>query len=836
MPKLVNLQTGARDLVEDEDLDAAVAGGKYAAPDATAVNRFGADTYVAPDVAKNEQAISPTVSAADVALAQGHAARAADASGVLGGAKALGGGIASGLTLGALNPWANEQEFHGALSLGGNIIGQTLPLLLSGGAAAPEELGADAALAAGRAGEAGSAITAAAEGAPVGLGELASKAASLHPYALAQRAGGAVGTAIGGGIGQIAGAAVEGAGFGAGQGVQESMLSQDPLTAEQIMGNISSNALFGMGIGAGISSVGKLAELGLSKAGGALRTASEARAALSSMPGDLAAMDENGLKAELTKATEQHTRDVADEVQNVKTQQAQQREQLVGQVKDLHEALKTDAPIFMAVGEDANKAVGGELWKIDGMKEAYAKIGGGFGRLSKGLGNTRALAENPKALTGLIDGLQRQELGLEAIQKQLPRLQETLADHPQFARGLPYVGEALDATRDQITKLKTLSQYVSPREIGRVVLDDAGQAAFPEKLLKLTSGESERVTAIKGAQQALKDGKDLGFVGSKVKRAAQTIASGAAHFVPGFGPLLAHSFGETAGNAIEWAARRLKGVAGKTADATSGHLETFLDTAKTAGKAARAPLVAHASEVLSKARFSDEEVPAKGDGLGDLFTARSAELRSQTQYMPDGSVQVRPEKRQQIAAAFDGIRAAAPVLADKLEDIATRKIAFLSSILPRKPDMGDSISFGPDKWKPSDLEIRAFARSVRAVEDPESVEKRLAHGVMTPEEARAYRTVYPARFAGLQQSILQGAPTLSKTLSMQKKIAVSVFTGVNLIPALQPNVLAVLQSTFRTEPGTTGGTQSPMAEPSYGHYGSLKSIDKPSPSQSRADE
>jgi hypothetical protein len=165
------------------------------------------------------------------------------------------------------------------------------------------------------------------------------------------------------------------------------------------------------------------------------------------------------------------------------------------------------------------------------------------------------------------------------------------------------------------------------------------------------------------------------------------------------------------------------------------------------------------------------------------------------------------------------------VLADKLETLAVRKAEYIATTMPRRPDVG-GLQIGPDNWKPSELEMRSWARTIRAVEDPDSVEARLAEGIITPEESAAYRAVYPERFALMQQAIFQAAPTLSKTLPMSKKLALSIFTGVPVTPTMQPNVFAVLQSTFTNEQGTDGGAHAPRPQPSFGAFGSTPTTDK----------
>jgi hypothetical protein len=130
------------------------------------------------------------------------------------------------------------------------------------------------------------------------------------------------------------------------------------------------------------------------------------------------------------------------------------------------------------------------------------------------------------------------------------------------------------------------------------------------------------------------------------------------------------------------------------------------------------------------------------------------------------------------------------------------------------------------------MQMRSFARTVRAVEDPHGVEERLAHGLITPEDAEAYRTCYPEKFQALQEQIMSTVPTLSKTLPMKRKVALFIFAGVPTAASLQPNVREVLQANFAMEKG--GGQQAPKPEPTYGPRGSIKSLDKPTPAQSRS--
>ena len=163
----------------------------------------------------------------------------------------------------------------------------------------------------------------------------------------------------------------------------------------------------------------------------------------------------------------------------------------------------------------------------------------------------------------------------------------------------------------------------------------------------------------------------------------------------------------------------------------------------------------------------------------------------------------------------------APILADRMETTTARRIGFLASKLPRRPGLGMQI--GPDTWRPSDFEIRKFARYAASVEDPQSVVERAANGSITPEDAEALREVYPEMFAEARNDILARLPELQKNLPYQKRLALSIFFGVPVDPAMTPQVLGLLQGNFAEEPGTDGGMQPPTAAPQFG------SVSKPEP-------
>jgi hypothetical protein len=67
-------------------------------------------------------------------------------------------------------------------------------------------------------------------------------------------------------------------------------------------------------------------------------------------------------------------------------------------------------------------------------------------------------------------------------------------------------------------------------------------------------------------------------------------------------------------------------------------------------------------------------------------------------------------------------------------------------------------------------------------------------------------------------------------LPYARKLSLSLLTGLPLVPALQPEILRVLQAQYASEPGTEGGTQAPVAAP---QFGSVKT-EQATPAQERS--
>jgi hypothetical protein len=275
-------------------------------------------------------------------------------------------------------------------------------------------------------------------------------------------------------------------------------------------------------------------------------------------------------------------------------------------------------------------------------------------------------------------------------------------------------------------------------------------------------------------------------------------------------------------------------VAGRTELAVARALRVGEKVTRAAERSTPAAAMG-ATKILSRVSFSPE-VPASrarqyapsGDKLTEVYRQREQELLSQAQAGPQpGTYEMRPAARQQMAQRLSGARAVSPQLADRIETLLARRVSYLASKLPKRPDVA-AMSVGPDRWRPSDAQMRQFARTVQAVEDPASVAERITSGTITRADIEALREVYPEQLRDLQRQIAEQLPTLRHSLPYETRLALSIVTGVPVVPATAPRILAVLQAQYATEPGTDGGAHAPRAQPQFG------SVKKPTETAAQA--
>jgi hypothetical protein len=631
----------------------------------------------------------------------------------------------------------------------------------------------------------------------------------------------AVGEAAG--LGRVGGALLGGAGegalYGAGQGVSELALSDDPLTVEHIASSLSSNMLYGAGLGGALGAGGKLVELGLGKAKGAIDDALARRAAAkATTPAEaIASGDLQNVNPRVLDTAEKS------ELERITKEQAPQRKAVVDELDQYRNANRDSHALReIAVGADDPN-----------IREA----GGSFTRndiqLRRMLDNRAGFAESPARARPF---LQAQEQALTEIGAWAKTTEQTwrreVADAPMMIREQilakqvpgelgPFTPSGLDMAVDRVLEERQRLQWGGAIRGGLKEPAVVRLAPEYEKVLewnRRVQAKLDEITKPPTSDLLTKIGEARDALGvPKVPSAGQAVLSAVAPFA---GPLgvAAAAGGRVLGN--------FRKIAGAATERVGKMTSAFLGGAEKV--AARAPL---ATRALASVSYSDDKKRPTGTTLPDLYKARTDEVKEQVHIAPDGSFQMRPEARVKMAAKLDGIRAVDPRLADQLETIGARRIAYLASIMPRLPDYG-VMQVGPERGRIPELEMRGWARAVGALENPDAVFERAAHGVVLPQEAAAIRAVYPEKLAEITKRYTEQLSLLPKRLPRKRLLALSILTGVPFDAAMTPAVLRAIQGMYASEPGTKGGTQAPTPQP---QFGSVKA-DKGTQAQQRQGE
>lgn len=819
MGRLIEKATGKVWTIPDEDFPEAVASGLYEIPEGETVTVVDDTTGLAGDVNAREATNymdayeARPESAEEFRAREDEVRKNREHGGIAGGVSTVLEGAANSATLGAYDfvggqvfgdEFRTRRKEQKDVNSGLDMLGEGLGYLTPTGLAKAPGL-----------------IGKAAKYSPIGLAERAGQkiaARGLEKSAIKQI--GYAGLGLG----------VEGAAVGLGESLSEYGLATSDLEREQAIGNVSSNVLFGAATGGALGAGAKGAGLALKKGKKIAQEMTEAAAekrAIAELSDDVANLDIEGVRAaraaEQEKISEQIFENatgyqgLAREVNPMLAASAKEKRTLISLRRRIDGALANPKGFKKSPGAKIEDALQRE-------EVAYRKIlddsDALMGRLSredqalvKKLDEiedgvlTGKLASRYGDLTGTKITKQMSEVGVEVGEDALADLRHALDN-----------GQLVGARKKALDRIPELIE---------------ANLAQQEAITALKTGATPRLTELRIAEDALTSGAKAG------KGTAQKIGEGA---------VLSGVTGALGAMGVPWTAAAVVGAsvseklsslifgklgkaAKNTAAKTSGYVGALLDASAKVGQAAP-PL---ATKVLAGVRFGEEDKTDRSFHKSDLakaFKARESEIYAQITMGPKGPT-MKPAARQAVADQLAGVRLANPQLADSMETMFNRRLAFLARKLPKRPDyMKDSV--GPDTWAPPTEEIRGWARYVAAAEDPSGVEERLADGTLTPEDVEAYREVYPERYLDIKQQIATRLPELQATLPIVKRMALSLFTDLDVEPSLNPIIFDRLQAQYGEEPGTEGGSQAPVPQPSFGAFGTNRSADKlKTPAQQR---
>lgn len=616
----------------------------------------------------------------------------------------------------------------------------------------------------------------------------------------------------------VKGFVAEGVASGALQGAHELAVSEDPYDLEQAASTIGSSALMGGLVGGGVGIFDKAASWGLFKARNVLSEAGESAGKGAQVSDDLASLDLAGL------------RDAK------RAQQFKHGESLADDAAGYHRLSQEIDPMLIAEG--GHKSVlrsvkSARRRLLDNPKALAKRPSGMLGHLQK---EEKVLAEILGSQDTLIAKLAREDV---ILSKKLAKLGAGKIKDKAARKYSEWAGknltrdaakEGIEVAPDELARFRVALDSgelggARSRTMGRVDELLESNRASQSKIEALLDGTTDEIRAIDAATDALKAPK---AEKTMAEQAASGMLFGAATSLAApLGPLAPLIGAKVSKKLMDLTLGRIGKSAAEASARTAKAIDTLLEIGSKSGKVA-VPVATKSLAMASYAPPKKGKVTKPDASLAKLFRERSGELLSQVERGPEG-VRMHRRARTELAAKLAPVRAINPYLADAMETTQARKISYLADKLPKRPDYLQHTS-GPDNWSPGDFEIRSFARHMAAIEDPGGVEERLADGTLSPEDAEAYRTAYPEKYAALQRDITQRLGELREQLSYQKRLSLSIFTGVAVEPAMDTRIFAQLQAQHTTEPGTSGGTEAPTPR---AQFGSVKSQEAATPSQER---
>lgn len=713
-------------------------------------------------------------------------------------------GFGSGLTLG-LGPAASTEILSlidpatgklakrdlGAMQssspfFAGEVAGMLAPVVFSGG----EALGARAGIEAGASGGLASRVFGAT---PAGLLSAAGGASERLALRALPEASSALGSFGRSAVSMAARGMTEGALVNLTNTISQSIIKDQPLTAQTLAASGADGALFGGLVGGGLgltgAAIGGLADLGLNAAAKASPKAALRR--LGATAKDVAEMESEGSVREALKGYHDSVmqpggvnfRNTPAEINRVaKESKASFQKVLVDGI----ETLQKEAPQFVPDPGRVFQRLQDEILTPAVGNPAYQQVAKAVGRVEKAIQNVGE--------AGGTKGYGTWGMWLET-RNQLNNIGKLVTD-PQLnsvvkSRLMGIVdselNEAMDAAGKSIGNTDLAKQFAA--------------ASAGERM----ATRLEEMTARRVAQDA--SGKAFGMGGGELGQAAWMTAMG--HPVAAAGMMGMKAAGGRIAEALEPAiAQRAyelavgaKAAAGvvNTKSSIRSAVDTFLKGRTRAGQSV--------GGIKSRADY-EKRLERTSELVSPNHQSRVAEYA-------DSVAAFHQEKLAQEIMATYG-RAADYLRYNMPPSTAANK----STSLMRQPE---NMSLSADEWK--------FLRIDQIIKHPMGLLDNLEDGTVTPEEVKAVKYVYPELYHEVVSGVTQGIFELKQAgefVSLEKVTQLGIVLDAPIDPVLEPSFIADVQASLdipqepgpepQAQPNAIDPTQlmTPMQQSSYG--------------------
>ncbi len=272
-------------------------------------------------------------------------------------------------------------------------------------------------------------------------------------------------------------------------------------------------------------------------------------------------------------------------------------------------------------------------------------------------------------------------------------------------------------------------------------------------------------------------------------RAAATLAANAARQA-GAGPLTAAASGIAASTTYHGAAKLYDMIApAAAASQAAGSVTSVLARTVGAlyqggGRAITSPGFS-AVAVLNANEFGASDKPKRKD-LRSVYEHRKEQILR----LASDPVGIQYQVAENLAPVLKGHLG----LGDKMIVKSPEVLMYMASKIPKDPGVLHRV--GASRWKESDRDIRAFARHLAGATNPLGTLVKVANGTVSPQEAEAVRTLWPATFMAFQKQLLENLPAIQKKITRTQAINLSIVTGVPVDSTMRPEFLKFVQQNY----------------------------------------
>jgi hypothetical protein len=141
------------------------------------------------------------------------------------------------------------------------------------------------------------------------------------------------------------------------------------------------------------------------------------------------------------------------------------------------------------------------------------------------------------------------------------------------------------------------------------------------------------------------------------------------------------------------------------------------------------------------------------------------------------------------------LRTVAPELTTAIVSASGRAQAYLASTLPATPSLG-GLPSRVHKLEPPESEQAAWLRVANLVRQPGQLAERVKEGKLTPAEVKGVATSYPSLYEAIRSQVVTDAADAAERGRLpdyQRRIQLSILTGMPLEPTMKPEVIAAYQ-------------------------------------------